>query len=178
MPPPGPQSPPAVLEPEVPKTDPQAEGNNRRFSIGLGFGGYFAPKFGVSNGTVAQLEATFRFPLGLRTRMEAGFEGKFVGATDAVQGGVGLPMRFVSGLGRNSEMDATIVPFYSRIGFDSEYFESVNGFGVRFELGIGFPVSPYFALGLSPLVLGVMSSSDVKAVFTYEPKVWLKVVPF
>ncbi|MBK9266881.1 MAG: prolipoprotein diacylglyceryl transferase [Polyangiaceae bacterium] len=177
QPPPG-STPPPAEEPDEPKADRQKGYNERHLGIGLALGGYLAPKFGVSHGTTMELEATWRFNSSVRTRLEVGLEGRLVLTSDATQGGIGVPLRFVAGLGRTTEMDVTMVPFYSRIGFDSKYFESINAFGARFQWGIGWPLSSHIALGVNPIVIGVMGSSDVKPVFTFEPKIWVKVAPF
>jgi len=167
-----------VEEPEEPPVDRQKEYNLHRLGIGLSFGAYLAPKFGVSNGSVVELEAMWRSKTSRRTRFEVGLEGRMVLAGDATHGGVGVPLRIAGGLGRMMEMDATLVPFYSRIGFDSKYFEPVNAFGARFQWGIGWSLSSYFALGVNPIAVAIMGSSQVQPVFTIEPKIWVKVAPF
>jgi hypothetical protein len=146
--------------------------------IGLAFGLYVAPRFGVSSGATMELETTWRFGVSAKARFELGLEGRLVLTGDATQGGIGVPVRFVAGVGTKTEMDVTIVPFYSRTSFDSKYFEPVNAFGGRFQWGIGWALSSHVQLGVSPIVIGIMGSSEVKALFTYEPKFWVKVAPF
>jgi phosphatidylglycerol:prolipoprotein diacylglycerol transferase len=169
---------PPVEEPEEPKEDRQKDYNARHFGIGLSFGAYLAPKFGVSNGSTMELEVMWRFNTSVRSRMEVGLEGRMVITSDATQGGVGLPIRFATGLGRAMEMDVTMVPYYMRVGFDSNYFEPVNAFGARFQWGIGWPLASRFALGINPIAIGLMGAPDVKPLFTFEPRIWLKVAPF
>ncbi|MDI1448259.1 prolipoprotein diacylglyceryl transferase family protein [Polyangium sp. 6x1] len=166
------------LPPEERLEDPQKDYNKRRFSIGLAGGGYFAPgRFAVKDGALVDLEATYRITTGPRQRFEIGLEGRFVGTTDAAQGGIGVPMRFVAGLGRYSEIEFTTIPFYSRVVFDSAYFEPANGFGARFQLGFGFPLTSHFAIGFTPVGFGLMGSGSVNTLFTYEPRFWVKVAP-
>ncbi|MDI3289577.1 prolipoprotein diacylglyceryl transferase family protein [Polyangium sp. 15x6] len=178
-PPTGVRSVPAEeLPPEEKPADPQREYNKLRFGIGLAGGGYFAPgRFAVKDGALVDLEATYRIATGPRQRFEVGLEGRFVGTTDAAQWGIGVPLRFVTGIGRYAELDFTAVPFYSRVSFDSAYFEPANGFGSRFQFSFGFPLTSHFAIGFTPLGFGVMGSGSVNALFTYEPRFWVKVAP-
>ncbi|TKD01998.1 prolipoprotein diacylglyceryl transferase [Polyangium fumosum] len=167
------------LPPEEKPADPQKEYNKLRFGIGLAGGGYFAPgRFAVKDGALVDLEATYRIATGSRQRFEIGLEGRFVGTNDAAQWGIGVPLRFVTGLGRYAEIDFTTMPFYSRVVFDSAYFEPANGFGARFQLGFGFPLTSHFAIGFTPLGFGIMGSGSVHTLFTYEPRFWVKVAPF
>ena len=179
-PPTGVKSVPAEeLPPEERPADPQREYNKHRFGIGLAGGGYFAPgRFSVKDGALVDLEATYRIATGPRQRFEIGLEGRFVGTGDAAQWGIGVPLRFVAGLGRYSEIEFTTMPFYSRVVFDAANFEPANGFGARFQLGFGFPLTSHFALGFTPLGFGIMGSGSVNTLFTYEPRFWVKVSPF
>jgi hypothetical protein len=88
-----------------------------------------------------------------------------------------LPLRYVAGLGRFAELDAAIIPFYSRVVFDARYFEPVNGFGARFLLGIDFPIVSRFALGVTPFAFGLMGGSRIDTLFTYEPRLSVKFTP-
>jgi hypothetical protein len=137
-----------------------------------------APKFGVSNGGTMELETLWRFNLSPKSRVELGLEGRLVLTGEATQGGIGTPIRFVAGADRRTEFDVTIVPFYARTTFDSPYFEAVHAFGARFQAGVGWALSSHVQLGFSPIVLGLMGSSDVKLLLTYEPKMWIRVAPF
>ncbi len=162
----------AVPSPE----DKQARANQRQLGFGLAGGGYIAPgRFTVLDGMTLTIEATWRRAVNHRYRFELGAEGKFVRTGDTTQGGIGLPLRFVSGVRRYAEVDITIVPFFSRIGFDVTSFASINGFGVRLEMGFHFPLTSHFSLGVAPFAFGLMRSSEADSLFTYEPKVWMKV---
>lgn len=178
-PPPNGQQPPKTEspkeEPEEPNADNQKEINKRRLGIGLGFGLYLVPRFGVSNGGTIDFEAAWRIPTSDRARFELGLGGTFVVASDATLGGVAVPLRFVAGISRRMEMEIGVSPFYSRISFDSKFFEPVNVFGARLQAGMGWPLGTHFLLGISPIVIGVMGSADVKTLFTYEPKFWMRV---
>ena len=159
-------------------SDPQREMNGRMLGVGLSGGGYFAPgRFAVKDGATLELEVTWRIPSSARQRAEIGLEGRYVRTDDVSQGGIGLPLRFVSGLGRFAELDAALIPFYTRVVFDSPYFEAANGFGARFQLGFGFPLVSRFSIGITPLAFGLMASPDIDVLFTYEPKVWVKLTP-
>jgi len=142
--------------------------------FGLALGLYIVPRFGVSNGGTIDFEATWRVQASQRGRFEFGLGGTFVMAGDATIGGVSVPLRFVSGVSRRTEIEVGVTPFYSRIRFDSKYFEPENLFGARFQVGIGWALNSHFQLGLSPIVVGIMGSSEVEALFTYEPKFWVR----
>lgn len=176
-PPPG-AVPPPPAKPEQPKPDYQKEYNTRNFGIGFALGMYIAPRFGAANGTTIELETVWRKPISERSRVELGLEGRMVVTSDATQGGIGAPVRFVGGVGRRMEMDVSLVPFYSHVGFESKYFQPIDAFGARLQMGMGWPLSSYVQLGISPIVIGVMGSGDMKALLTYEPKFWVKVAPF
>lgn len=172
-PPPKKEMPPAE-EMSEPKADYQRELNTRRLGIGLAFGLYLTPKFGVANGGTFDFEAAWRFWTDERTRIEAGLGGTFVSTSDSSLGGVSVPLRFVAGIGPRTEFEVGASPFYSRITFDSAFFQPVNVFGARLQLGIGWTLGTHFQLGLSPVVVGIMGSSEVDTVFTYEPKLWMR----
>jgi prolipoprotein diacylglyceryltransferase len=166
---------PVKEEPEEPPADSQKEINKRRLGIGVAFGLYLVPRFGVSNGGTIDFETVWRIPAALRARFELGLGGTFVLASDATLGGVAIPLRFVSGISRRTEMEIGVTPFYSRLSFDSPFFEPVNVLGARLQAGVGWPLGTHFQLGISPIVIGIMGSADVKTLFTYEPKFWMRV---
>jgi len=179
-PPPAPQQPPKkeappTEEPEKPRPDHQKELNGRRLGLGVGFGLFLTPRFGVSNGGTMEFEATWRVQTSDRARFEFGLGGAYIPTGDASLGGVFVPMRFVAGASRYMEVEVAIMPFYYRITFDSKYFEPVNVFGGRLQPGMGWTLGSHFQLGISPIVVGIMGSTDVKTLFTFEPKVWLRV---
>ncbi len=157
------------------KADHQKALNARRLGIGLALGLYIVPRFGVSNGGTIDFDAAWRVQVSTRGRFEFGLGGTFVMAGDATIGGVSIPLRFVSGVSRRTEVEVAVAPFYSRIRFDSKYFEPENLIGARFQVGIGWALNSHFQLGLSPIVVGIMGSSEVKTLFTYEPKFWVRV---
>jgi prolipoprotein diacylglyceryltransferase len=174
--PPGTVSVPADELPEEMRDDPQKDGNKRQLGIGLAGGGFLAPgRIAVSNGWTLDLEVMYRFGAHYRQRVEIGLEGRFLKTADVIQGGIGVPFRFVSGLGRFAELEATLVPFYTRIVFDSPYFEPANGFGARLRVGFNFPVTSFLSLGLTPLGLSIMGSGSVSTLFTYEPAIFLRI---
>jgi len=175
LPPSKTEAPSKTAEPEEPPADNQKDINKRRLGIGVGFGLYLVPRFGVSNGGTIDFDVAWRVPVAPRARFELGLGGTFVFAGDATLGGVMAPLRFVSGISRRMEMEIGVSPFYSRLSFDSPYFEPVNVFGARLQAGMSWPLGTHFQLGISPLVVGIMSSPDVKTLFTYEPKFWIRV---
>ena len=166
--------PPRVEEPEEPKEDHQKLLNTRRLGIGLAFGAYVVTRFGVSNGGTFDFDAMYRVLASERARFEVGLGGTFVVADDATIAGVAVPLRFVSGVNRVTEMEVGIAPFYSRISFDAPYFEPLHVFGARLSASVGWTLGSHFQMGISPIVVGMMGSSDVKLLFTYEPKFWMR----
>ncbi len=176
--PPGAQPPPAAAqkpsEPVAPQEDYQKMLNTRRLGIGMSFGAYVVTRFGVSNGGTLDFDVAYRAIASERARFEVGLGGTFVVATDATLGGVAIPLRFVSGVSRATEMEVGIAPFYSRLSFDSPYYEPIHLFGARLSMSIGWTLGTHFQLGISPIVVGLMGGPDVKALFSYEPKFWMR----
>ncbi|HRI65414.1 MAG TPA: prolipoprotein diacylglyceryl transferase [Polyangium sp.] len=174
----GAQPPPAAAqtpkEPEKPKEDYQKMLNTRRLGIGLSFGGYIVTRFGVSNGGTIDIDGTYRWPTSERARFELGLGGTFITTTDATLAGVAIPFRFVGGVNRVTELEVGMAPFYSRLNFDTPYFEAIDLFGTRLSMSIGWTLGTHFQLGISPIVVGLMGGPDVKALFSYEPKFWMR----
>jgi hypothetical protein len=129
----------------------------------------------VSNGVAVDFDATWRFRSDERTRVEAGLGGTFVSTSDANISGVSVPLRFVAGLNHRSEFEVALTPSISRLSFDSEFFIPVNVFALRLHAGVGWALGTHFQIGLSPIAVGILGSSDVDITFTYEPKLWMRV---
>jgi hypothetical protein len=127
----------------------------------------------MSGGTL-DLEITWRLSLPSFQRLDVGLEGRYLRTTEATQGGIGLPIRYAARMGRHAEVEASFVPFYSRLAFDSSFFKPANGFGARVRVGFGFPIVPAFSLGVTPIGLSLMGSSNVRLLVTYEPSVWVR----
>jgi hypothetical protein len=170
------QPPPPPPKAEEPKADNQALGNERRLGLGLATGAFLpAGRFTVTSGNTFDLEVVARFPLGKKERLELGLEPRFVRTADATQWAIGVPLRFVAGMGPHLEADVGIVPGYYRIVFDSKYFTPVNAFGTRLQFGLGFPIGTHVVIGLTPVDFTLMGSADVKLLVAWEPRVWVKV---
>ncbi|WP_438027894.1 prolipoprotein diacylglyceryl transferase [Sorangium sp. So ce233] len=174
--PPSGRTPDAPPEPAAakPGTNPQAEANARRMALSVGFSGYFVPaRFAVEDGVSLDLGAVARIPVSDTRRFEIGVELRGLFAPDADQFAIGVPLRFMMGVGPHLEMSVGITPGYHRIFFESPYFESVGAFGARLAWGIQFPIGSHLFVGLSPANFLVLGSGDVDALLAYEPGLWV-----
>jgi prolipoprotein diacylglyceryltransferase len=156
--------------------DRQAIVNERRIGITAGFAGFLTPgRFAVESGPTFDLEGAARFKVGKRERFEVGLQLRFTTTPDANQYGIGVPLRFVAGLGRSVEMDVTAVPGYTHVSFASPYYGGANAFSLRASGGMAFPIGTRVTLGFTPLGLMLLGSSSVRLVIAYEPRLWLGV---
>ncbi|WP_437691150.1 prolipoprotein diacylglyceryl transferase [Sorangium sp. So ce176] len=174
--PPSGRTPDAPPEPAAakPGTNPQAEANARRMALSVGMSGYFVPaRFSVEDGVSLDLGAVARVPVSDARRFEIGVELRGLFAPDADQLAIGVPLRFMMGVGPHVEMSVGITPGYHRIVFESPYFESVGAFGARFAWGIQLPIGSHLFVGLSPATFLVLGSGDVDALVAYEPGLWV-----
>jgi hypothetical protein len=148
-------------------------------AFSLGLSGFFVPgRLTVTSGGSLDFEAVTRVAMSTKHRFEAGVELRGVLTTDVTQYAVGVPLRFVFGVGSNFELTLGFTPGYYRVVFDSPYFQPVSAFGFRFGFGMQFPIGSRVALGFSPISFLALGSPDVDVLFAYEPRFWLGVAFF
>ncbi|WP_437877578.1 prolipoprotein diacylglyceryl transferase [Sorangium sp. So ce513] len=167
---------PAVVEPGKPPkgTSPQREANARRMALSIGFSGYFVPgRFSVEDGTSLDVGAVARLRVSDTHRVEIGAEVRGIFAPDADQLALGVPLRFVMGVGAHVEMSAGLTLGYHRISFESPYFEGVGAFAGRLAWGIQIPIGAHLFVGVAPVSFLVLGSADVDTLIAYEPGLWV-----
>lgn len=111
--------------------------------------------------------------MGEKKRFELGLELRGLRTKDTGHFAVGVPLRFGVGLARIFELNLGATPGYTRIHFDSPYFDDADAFMMRLELGCAFPLSSRFAIGFSPLATTLIASGSVPLLISYEPKFWV-----
>lgn len=160
------------------KEDQQVEYNKRRLGLGVSVGGFFVPgRWEISNGASFGLEAMYRVPFDRRFRFEVGADGRFVRTFDSTHAGAGAQGRIVFGLNRYVEMDVSATFSYSRVSFDLPFFASRNAFVAQARWGVGFLLSRYVSLGVTPLAATFMVGDHVDELFAFEPVMWARFAP-
>jgi hypothetical protein len=159
-----------------PRTNDQVEANARHIAVSVGLSGFFVPtRFTVTDGGSLDLDIVARIRISPKNRFEVGAELRGILTSDTKHYVAGVPLRFMSGLGRNFEMGVGATLSYHRLVFDSPYFESTSAFGARFAWDMQFPIGSYFAMGLSPATFLILGSNNVRMTFAYEPRFWITV---
>lgn len=149
------------------------------FAVGLLGAGYLVPgRWDISNGGNLALETMFRLPGDDKQHFEVGFEGRYVGSSQANQYGGGVTGRWVDKMDSRTDAEISLTPFYSRISFNSPMFEPVNGFGINMRIGFGYHVVPALTVGFYPLAGSFMGSGDVRLIWSYEPGIWARALVF
>jgi hypothetical protein len=129
----------------------------------------------VPLGGFVDVLAAYRFNLSPKVRLELGLEGRFFRNIEATHISLGLPVGFGFVLARNVEMTTHLALGPTWFLFDSPFFPSTNAWGVRYELGVQFPVANRVIFGTAPLGFSLVGSQSVGLLTMWEPRIWVGV---
>src|SRR5262249_5465759 len=103
---------PAAAE-KKPRSSDQVNANAHHIGISVGLAGFFVPfRPTVGDGGSLDLDIVARLPVSTKNRFEVGAELRGILTSDTTHYVVGVPLRFMFGLGRNFEMGIGATPGY------------------------------------------------------------------
>lgn len=151
--------------------------NGRHLGIGLTAGGLIAGRWSIANGGVFGLDIVWRRGFHPRMRMEVGGMGRIGVTRDATLVGGGIPIRFVSSIGKRFETALGLELSYTNMIFSQPFFVPRHGFVGTSRWDMGVVVDPGLSVGITPVSLSLIAGQRVDPFVTYEPGLWIRYSP-